>query len=162
MQHYPVLDWFAYNWLGHAMRTIGWLYPVGQILHFVGLSFMIGAVLLADLRLLGFLPRLPVRVALSAVPVAIAGFAVNAITGLAFFTSDPYRFWFDAAFRYKMLAIALAGLNALLFTVIEQPRLFGGARGSEPGMLGKACAGASLMLWCAVIVLGRLLPIYQP
>jgi hypothetical protein len=160
--HYPILDWFAFNWLGSAMRTIRWLYPAAQILHFVGLCFLIGAVLLADLRLLGFLPKLPVRVALSTVPIAIAGFAVNAITGLAFFTSDPYRFWFDGAFRVKLAAIALAGLNALWFTLFVERRVLAQPQGAAMSLTARVCAAMSLALWCAVIVAGRLLPVYQP
>jgi len=160
--HYVVLDWFAFNFLGNAMRHIRWLYPAGQILHFVGLCFLIGAVLLADLRLLGFLKRIPVRIALSVIPIAIAGFAINAITGLAFFASDPYRFWFDDAFRWKMLAILLAGVNALWFTLIEEPGIIGGPDTARVNLSSKVCAGLSLCLWCSVIVLGRLLPIYQP
>lgn len=161
MHHYPVLDWFAFNWLGEAMRRIRWLYPVGQILHFIGLCFLIGAILLADLRLLGFLRKLPVKVALSTVPIAIAGFGVNAVTGLAFFASDPYRFWFDGAFRVKLAAIVLAGLNALWFMLAEQPKLLHSSEGTVP-LAGRVCAALSLALWCAVIVAGRLLPVYQP
>jgi hypothetical protein len=162
MQHYAVLDWFAFNWLGHAMRTVRWLYPLAQILHFIGLCFLIGAILLVDLRLLGFLRRVSPHAVLRAIPIAIAAFVVNAITGLAFFDSDPYRFWFDSAFRYKMAAIALGGFNALWFTVLEQPKLLAAPPNVDHGIVTKICAGLSLVLWFAVIVCGRLLPVYQP
>jgi len=162
MQHYPVLDWFAFNWLGNAMRTVRWLYPLGQVLHFVGLCFLAGAIVLVDVRLLGFLRRLPARAVLSAIPIALAGFAVNAITGVAFFASDPYRFWFDAAFRFKLLAILLAGVNALWFTLTEQRRVLAAPAASDFGAATKISASLSLTLWIAVIVFGRLLPVYQP
>jgi hypothetical protein len=162
MQHFPVLDWFAFNWLGNSMRTVGWLYPLGQILHFVGLCFLAGAILLVDVRLLGFLRRVPVGAVLHAIPIAIAGFALNAITGVAFFASDPYRFWFDTAFRWKLLAIGLAGLNAIWFTFKEQRQVLLNPMAGNFGYATKVSAALSLFLWTAVIVFGRLLPVYQP
>jgi hypothetical protein len=162
MSHNPILDWFAFNWLGNDMRTIRWLYPLGQILHFVGLCFLFGAILLVDVRLLGFLRRVPVQAVLAAIPIAIAGFAINAITGVAFFASDPYRFWFDTAFRWKLLAIALAGVNAIWFTVAEQRRVLAAPPSSHFGAATKFSAGFSLLFWVAVIIFGRLLPVYQP
>jgi hypothetical protein len=162
MQHNLILDWFAFNWLGHAMRTVRWLYPLCQIVHFIGLCFLIGAILLVDLRLMGFLRRVSPRAVLSAIPVAVVAFAVNALTGLAFFASDPYRFWFDGAFRYKMAAIALAGVNAIWFTLIEQPKLLKAPQDAPSSAATRICAGLSLGLWLAVIVCGRLLPVFQP
>jgi hypothetical protein len=160
--HYPILDWFAYNWLGEIMRKSSWIYPLAQILHFVGLCFLIGAILLVDLRLMGFFKRMTVRAALALIPVAIAGFALNAITGLAFFTSDPYRFWFDAAFRWKLLAIAIAGLNALWFTFAEQREVLALPPGAATNGVTRFCAALSIASWFSVILFGRLLPVYQP
>lgn len=162
MEHNAILDWFAFNWLGNLMRTSTWLYPAAQVIHFIGLCFLIGAILLVDLRLFGFFKRMSLRAALTLVPIALAGFAVNALTGIAFFTSDPYRFWFDAAFRWKMLAIAAAGLNALWFTFAEQKKLLALPPESAANWVTKFCAVFSIMSWFAVILFGRLLPVYQP
>ncbi len=157
-----MLDLFAYNWLGNNMRTVPWLYPTMQILHFVGLCFLIGAVLIVDLRLFGFLKKVRIRAILALIPVAIIGFLVNAITGLAFFTSDPYRFWFDDAFRWKMIAVVLAGINALWFTLAEQRKVLALPADGSTNVITKFCAVASILLWFAVVLFGRLLPIYQP
>ncbi len=162
MNHSIVLDWFAYNWLGNVMRTVQWIYPAAQVVHFIGLCFLIGAILLVDLRLWGFFRWMPVRPVLALLPVALAGFFINAVTGLAFFTSDPYRFWYDVAFRYKMLAIAVAGANALFFTVAEQRKVLSLAAAYPPNGVTKFCAGLSILTWFAVILFGRLLPVYQP
>lgn len=159
---HPVLHFFSNNPLGDAMRAVWWLYPAGQVLHFFGLCFLIGALLIVDLRLMGFLRRLPIRVALTLVPVALVAFAVNALTGLAFFTSDPARFWFNIAFRLKFAAIVLAGLNAAWFTFAEQRKALALADGADTGWMTRTTAGLSILLWFGVIVLGRLLPVYTP
>jgi hypothetical protein len=160
--HYPILDWFAYLWIGDIMRKSTWLYPLAQIVHFIGLCFLIGAILMVDLRLMGFFRRMSIRAALSLIPVAIAGFAVNAITGLAFFSSDPYRFWFDDAFRWKLLAIVAAGVNALWFTFAEQRKVLSLAQDAATNGVTRFCAAFSIASWFSVILFGRLLPVYQP
>ena len=159
---HPVLSFFSDNFLGDAMRSVPWLYPTGQILHFFGLCFLVGAILIVDLRLMGFLRRMPVRTALTLIPIALAGFGLNALTGLAFFASDPQRFWFNIAFRLKITAIVLAGLNAAWFTFGEQRKVLALPDGASAGTATRFTAGASITLWFAVILFGRLLPVYTP
>ena len=47
--------------LGQVMRDSVWLFPMAEILHFMGLSLLIGSLLVVDFRLLGFaaISRLP-------------------------------------------------------------------------------------------------------
>ena len=159
---HPVLTFFSDNFLGDAMRSVPWLYPTGQVLHFFGLCFLVGAILIVDLRLMGFLRRMPVRTALTLIPVALAGFAVNALTGLAFFASDPARFWFNIAFRLKVAAILIAGLNAAWFTLAEQRKVLAKGDDAAAAVSTRVTAGLSITLWFAVILFGRLLPVYTP
>jgi hypothetical protein len=162
IQKSAVLDAFMNNPVGELMRSVAWVYPVAQIVHFFGLCFLLGAIVLVDLRLMGFLREMPLRAALRLIPVAIVAFVVNLATGLAFFASDPYRFWFDSAFQWKMLAILAAGANALWFTLFEQRKALTQGDSAHANAVTKACAGLSIGLWFTVILCGRLLPIYQP
>ena len=43
--------------LGQLMRDSVWLFPMAEILHFMGLSLLIGSLLVVDCRLLGLRPR---------------------------------------------------------------------------------------------------------
>ena len=157
-----ILSWFMFNPLGEAMRTVPWLFPLGQVLHFFGLCFLIGAILIVDLRLLGFLRKLKVEAALALIPVAIWAFVLNVVTGLAFFTSDPGRYWLNPAFKLKMAAVVLAGVNALWFTFVAQRRVLALPQGAPAALGTKITAVLSLTFWFSVILLGRLLPVYQP
>ena len=152
---------FANNPLGNAMRTVPWMFPLGQILHFYGLCFLIGAIVLVDLRLLGFLKNVPIKAVLALIPIAIAGFALNAVTGLAFFTTDPIRYWANISFKLKMAAIVLAGLNAFWFTFGEEKRLLALPPGASTGRSAHITASLSLLFWFSGILFGRLLPIYE-
>ena len=60
---------------------------------------------------------MPVASVFPLLRVAMLGFAINLVTGLAFITFDPATYYFNPAFRLKMAAVALAGLNALVFAV---------------------------------------------
>lgn len=75
------------TWLGDFTRQNSWLFTLGLILHFVGLCVLLGAMLVIDLRVLGVARRIPLDGALSLLPLAIAGFALNLLTGIVFFCS---------------------------------------------------------------------------
>ena len=40
--------------LGQLMRDSVWLFPMAEVLHFMGLSLLIGSLLVVDCRLLGY------------------------------------------------------------------------------------------------------------
>ena len=70
-------------------------------------------------------------------------------------------YWPNPAFKLKMFLILVAGLNALLFTVMEHRRVLVLGEEEDAGTLTKVTAGLSLGLWLAVILLGRLLPTFE-
>ena len=72
------------------MRDSVWLFPMAEILHFMGLSLLIGSLLVVDFRLLGFARNFPVAAVYRFLPVALAGFGINLVTGAMFFFSDPF------------------------------------------------------------------------
>lgn len=161
MTEAEILHWIKETALGAAVRDSTWLFWAGQSLHFIGLSLLLGGMLIVDLRLLGFIRRVPVRAALAFLPLALVGFLINLATGIEFFTMDPFMYWPNPAFRLKMLLILLAGLNALVFTVMEYRHALVLGDDEDTGALAKVTAGLSLGLWLAVLLLGRLLPSFE-
>jgi hypothetical protein len=133
-----------------------WVFPTLETLHFIGLILLFGAMCMADLRLMGFARGMPARAVTDFVPVAIYGFAINLVTGVLFLFSDPYGYYPNTAFRLKLLAILLAGINAVLFKVLWERQLQAGI--AEPGSAIRAIGAVSLLLWTSVIVFGRLIP----
>jgi hypothetical protein len=161
MSEADILHWIRDTALGAAVRQSRWLFATGETLHFIGLSLLVGGILIVDLRLLGFLRRIPVRAALAFLPWVIAGFVINLATGILFFSADPYMYWPNPAFKLKMFLILLAGLNALIFTVMEHRHALTLGDDEIPGTLTKVTAGLSLSLWLGVLLLGRLLPAFE-
>lgn len=146
-----------------ALRASRWVYPLVNAAHIVGLALLFGAILPLDLRLLGAwrsisLPQLS-RVLL---PVALAGLALAATTGLMMFAVSATKYATTPVFLLKLGLIAAALANALLLRRSPAWRSGGSlTRAPEPGHPPaarlKLAAGLSLVLWLAVILCGRLI-----
>ena len=140
--------------LGQVMRDSVWLFPLAEILHFMGLSLLIGSLLVVDFRLLGFARNFPVAAVYRFLPLALAGFGINLVTGAMFFFSDPFRYYPNIAFRLKMLFILLAGLNALYFALTVHRH----TTEEDPGAAVRTVSALSFLFWVGVIILGRFIP----
>lgn len=144
--------------LGEAIRNSGFLFPMLETIHFIGLCLLIGAMVLVDLRLVGFL-RGPIKPALLFTRLAIAGFLINLASGIGFFTSNPANYAANPLFWIKMSVVLLAGLNVAWFELAERRELLLLPEGVKPPTRARIVAGMSLGLWATVIVLGRYLPV---
>lgn len=153
-----ILNWAGDTSIASAMNNIFWLWPVMENLHFLGLSVMFGALLAVDLRVLGIAPNIPMRGAMKLIPLVLIAFGVNLLTGLAFVMANPYGYIFNLAFQWKVGLMFMAGINALWFWFGEHGRLVQLAEGEQADFQAKIIAGLSLVIWVAVIVLGRLIP----
>ena len=47
------LVWLENTAIANAIRTIPWLYPAFETGHYIGLSLLVGGIMLIDLRVLG-------------------------------------------------------------------------------------------------------------
>jgi hypothetical protein len=138
-----------------------WVWPICEILHFVGMALLFGTVGLLDLRLLGVAKKLPVAPVERVVRWGVGGFALAATTGYFFVVgapNGPIEELSNLAFQLKMGCLLLAGLNVLVFytTGISRQVDLLGPGDDAPGS-AKAVAAVSLILWIAVIYFGRMI-----
>lgn len=155
---YDVLFWMETSALGQLMRDSVWLFPAAEILHFVGLSLLMGSVIIVDLRLLGFIEQVTLQAVYKFLPLALIGFSINLLTGVLFCFTDPFRYYPNFAFRIKFFLIVLAGLNALWFKLAVYPDSLKMSAHENAGPVAKLVALSSLLIWIAVIVMGRMIP----
>ena len=135
-----------------------WLWPLCEILHFFGLSLLLGVAGFFDLRLLGFMPRVPISAAWTLMPWAKAGFALAALTGVTFFVGAPDQYIHNPAFYFKVLFLIVANLNAVYFEAIYRKQVEAKALDhAGPGAV-KVIALVSIVSWLFVIYWGRMLP----
>ena len=133
-----------------------WWWAFMMDLHFIGLVLLVGTIGLLNLRVLGFSKQLPVAPLNKLVPWGIAGFGINVVTGLLAFIGMPTFYSHDIAFVLKVVAILLAVTTLGMFYLTSAFRECEAVGPGEDAPLGaKFIAGTSLVLWFAVIVLGR-------
>jgi hypothetical protein len=145
-----------------AFMNTQWGWPAIESLHFIGLTLLLGTVGLFDLRLLGFAPRIVVRDLHALVPIGVAGFALNVVTGFMFLVSDPGQYVYNPAFQLKVLAMLIAGLNLIVFYGFFARQVRSLPDGLSVPAAAKMIALVSLSSWCAVIAGGRLITFYRP
>ena len=144
-----------------------WVWPLSEILHFIGLTLLVGIVTIFDLRLLGVAKRLPVARLRRLLPWAVFGFVLCVVTGLLFVTGlwsnvavHPVEaLTTDLYLQLKLIFIFLAGANLLVFFRSGMSRAVDSlGPGDDAPLLAKVIAASSLFLWIGVVYWGRLIP----
>jgi hypothetical protein len=150
-------QWLQKTSIGTAIRESVWQFGFIESVHILALVGVVGAAVVLDLRILGVgtTYRSVSQIAKQMIPVMLATFAVNAITGVLMFWSDPMRFYQSIAFWIKLGLLALAGLNALLFHLTTYRHL--DEWGTERALPRQARISAisSLTLWVLIVFAGR-------
>lgn len=144
--------------LSEAVRYYPWVWPVSETLHFIGLSLLLGAIGILDLRLIGFMKRVPVTTLRGLLPYGIAGFVINLVTGLVFFIGAPDQYLSNIAFYYKIGFLVLAGANALFFETTQGHRLLTLEAGGATPTAFRIAGAISILSWFMVLYWGRMLP----
>ena len=150
-----LLVWLEGTAIANAIRTIPWLYPAFETAHYIGLSLLVGGIMLVDLRVLGVARSLALKSMIGLLPFVFAGFMINVLTGSMLFIYGATTFGPNGAFQLKMAFVVLAGLNALAFDVAV--RRSGGewVLTDRPPAIVKGFATLSLVFWLCVVTTGR-------
>jgi hypothetical protein len=140
-----------------ALRESTWTYPLVESVHSVGICLFVGLTLLWDLRLLGVgLRRVPVSEVWSKlIPWMTLGAVTMMFTGAALFYSKPLFFWSNIFFRLKLVALALALLNAVAFHFGIEKQLVNWDTTPGTPRAAKLAGVSSMAMWAIVIVFGR-------
>ena len=148
----PFFQWLETTRLSEAMSASVWAFAVVEMFHLLALAMLGGTVLILNLRLLGLrLQRRPVaEVTRELSPYLFASLAVLIFSGALLVIDGPLRYYGNAAFRLKMLLLAVA--IAYSFTLHRRV-----LHSENDGLIPRARAAAviSLMLWLSVGLAGR-------
>jgi hypothetical protein len=147
---------------GHMGRVVGdyvrdtpWTWIAAETLHFIGLSLLVGVILLIDLRVLGFMKQVPFAALDRLLPWAMLGFGLNVFTGMLFFAAAFGQYTNNPAFFWKLIFVVLAGVNTLYFTF---DRTWAMEPGRDAPALSKFAAVSAMFLWVGVMYWGSMLP----
>jgi hypothetical protein len=142
--------------IGAFVTSVPWMWPTCETLHFIGLSLLFGIVFLFNLRMLGVMKNVSFAALHRLLPWGILGFGVNLLTGMLFFIGASDQYTENGAFRWKIVLILLAGVNALYFTMFDQTWVL--KSGDDAPLTAKAVALSAIFLWVGVMYCGSMLP----
>jgi hypothetical protein len=158
-----LVNWVQGTWLSHYIKEDSyWIWPTLETLHFLGLSLLIGAIGLFDLRVLGFAKSIAPDTLHKLIPFGVAGFFINLATGILFFIGNPDQYAYNPAFHFKVAFLALAGVNLVLFYSTAYASVRTVTAGGDAPLRAKVMTGVSLLSWLSVLVCGRLLTWFRP
>ena len=135
-----------------------WLWPGLEIVHFIGLSLLLGSMLIVDIRLGGYLRKIDIMTTHRLLPWAVIGFGMNLVSGTLFFLGDPARYSVNIGFQIKMILVLIAGLNGIWFFRKINPHIVHWDPYGDTPADAKIVAIVSLVAWFGVLLLGRLIP----
>jgi uncharacterized membrane protein len=142
--------------IGVGITNIPWLWAALETIHFIGLTLLMGVILVVDLRLLGVIRGVRFATMHRMLPWAMLGFLVNTASGMAFFVAASGQYDTNPVMGWKVALILLAGANALYFTVFDSAWMLKGDE--EAGFMDKCIAASAIALWIGVIYCGSMLP----
>src|SRR5207244_2081897 len=145
-------QWCEQSAIGDTIRNSVWLFPFIEAFHLVGLGVTAGAVLVVDLRLLGFgLRDHPIsQLAKDAQPWLLGSLTMMFASGIPLFISEATKCYYSFAFWVKMTSLFL--VLVFTFTIRRRVTMMDEL---EAVSKGKITAFVSLALWFGVAWGGR-------
>jgi uncharacterized membrane-anchored protein len=82
-------------------------------------------------------------------------FGVAVITGALMFVANASTYYVNTAFRLKLVALVLAGVNMAIFQHLTLRSVAGWDHQVRPPTAGRVAGALSILLWIAVIFFAR-------
>ena len=162
MTLHDVIRWLTSTPVNTLVMDYRWTWPISESLHFCGLALMVGTVGTFDLRLLGLGKGITPAALHYSIRFGVAGFAVSVITGALFIFGQPDQYFYNNAFKVKVVCLLLLGLNVCAFYLLEARQVLALGAGDDAPRRAKVFAAISLALLVAIMCAGRMLTFYRP
>jgi hypothetical protein len=132
-----------------------WAFTTILSLHAMGLAIIVGINFIVALRLLGYVPEIPVARLRKLFPWMYLGFTVNAASGLSLLAAnlenDLHNWMFFV--KLSMIACAIVNLELTKMKVFDDPLV---VTGTGVPARAKTFARLSITFWTLAIIAGRL------
>lgn len=144
-----VLALLAYDPATNPLNNNEWSFPLFECFHIAFFAFSVGTIAMVDYRLLGLglLRQKPSEILKGTSLWTLIGLIIVITAGLVIFTTDPLRYYYSYAFRYKMCAL----LVAIIYNYTIHRSI---AQADNTGPAGKIVAAFSLLLWISIVFAG--------
>lgn len=153
----PLMRWWGETPLGAVIRNYAALIALSQTIHLVGLTLLMGTILMVDLSLMGFgFRRHPVaRIAAELAPWTRGGLFIMLVSGPVILSSEALKCYESSFFWMKMSIL----LTAVVFHFTVHRRVVAAEPVASPARR-RLVACVSLGLWLGVALAGKMIGIY--
>lgn len=155
-----ILAWLENSLLAETIRGAGvWSYGIINLIHILGIASLFGAVLLLDLRLLGWRKQIALAsVTAITLPIAALGFSLAVLSGICMLAVNATDYIGNPFLPIKLTAIALALLNAFVLSRQSAWQTISDSTTSlRDARVLAFYGGASLLCWLTAIAAGRMI-----
>ena len=128
--------------------------------HLIALMLFAGTIMVVDLRLLGVTFR-KTRVSVvsdAILPLTVFSFIFVVLSGLGLLFAKPLFYYHNIWFRAKMIFLAIALINIVIFHGRVQATQDSWDADEKPPRAARMAAAGSLIAWLLVITCGRFIP----
>jgi hypothetical protein len=157
-----IIRWLTHTPINTLVMDYRWTWPISESLHFCGLALMVGTVGTFDLRVLGLGKGMAPAALHRSIRFGLVGFATSIVTGALFIFGQPDQYFYNDAFKVKVVCLLLLGLNVCAFYGLEARRVLALGAGEDASPRAKAFAAISLTLLVAIMCAGRMLTFFRP
>ncbi len=138
------------------VRSELWGWPLALTVHEFGTALVMGFIFIICLRLLGLFETIPYASLNRLFPVIWAALVLQLLSGFALWMTKPTRYVADAAFLLKFSFVIIGFILTLyLYGSIKREAALWDAAGAVSSR-GMKFVAPSLLVWCVVLVAGRL------
>ena len=123
-----LIHWLTHTPVNTLVMDYRWTWPISETLHFCGLVMMVGTVGTFDLRLLGLGKGISPAALHCSIRFGVAGFVISVVTGSLFIFGQPDQYFYNDAFKVKVVCLLLLGLNVCAFYSLEARKCSRSAR----------------------------------
>ncbi|MFK7862633.1 MAG: hypothetical protein AB8B95_00255 [Pseudohongiellaceae bacterium] len=138
------------RWVGESYYA----YPALLSVHIIGLAIVVGLSSMRDLKLLGLFPAVQLHQLAGLKRIALGGFLLNVFSGFLLFSSQASYLISSLPF---VLKIGLVTAGMVLTIIINRQVAVAGESSQQNSKQHRILAVASLLIWLAAIVAGRLI-----
>ena len=153
------LHWLETTRVAIGIRDSLVFFPLLESVHVLGLSLVVGTIVVIDLRLLGLAStqRSFQRMASEIMKWTWGAFALTALAGALMFITNAQVYFHNFYFRMKLALLVLAAINVVVFQVTAYRTLPRWDRSPSAPAIGRAVAVISLLVWVGAIFAGRMI-----
>ncbi len=130
-----------YDTANNPLNTIEWAFAAAEVVHIASMALSVGTIAMVDFAMLGVGVRgqSPAQLLRETEMLTGVGLVIVISSGMALFSTDPFRYYYSPDFRLKMLLLLVGCVYN--YTIHRR-------------VMTKLVGAVSLAIWIAVVFCG--------